>query len=222
MSLNLARSTAWEHPQTVRLFANKPPDERMVAYLSGASPASRVLDLGCAGGRNACWLARQGFDLYALDASWAMVEHTRERLRPYLGEAVLQRVLQGHMDDLGAFGCCSFDTVLAFGVLHFAQSRAEFDRTLKEITRVTKLGGRLLLSLHSPRSNLDGAVLRLTEEPSVYLRASGRKQVMLEPAQLDQWVGEWGFEPLAPTDEITTPTERGWRTTVRGQYVLTP
>ena len=36
----------------------------------------RVLDLGCAGGRNTVVLAERGFDLEALDASAAMVAKT--------------------------------------------------------------------------------------------------------------------------------------------------
>ncbi|MDR7392424.1 MAG: class I SAM-dependent methyltransferase, partial [Armatimonadota bacterium] len=81
----------WERPEVVERFASRPPDDRMVALLSDAPRATRVLDLGCAAGRNTEWLAREGFDVYACDASQAMVAYTRKRLAPWLGEAEAER-----------------------------------------------------------------------------------------------------------------------------------
>ncbi|MBO1438732.1 class I SAM-dependent methyltransferase [Meiothermus sp. CFH 77666] len=208
----------WDYPSTIRYFEQKPPDHRMVARL-GSLTQARVLDLGCAAGRNTVWLAERGLEVYALDSAEAMVAHTREHLRPYLAQPE-QRVLLGRMDSLKPFPCCFFDFVLAFGVLHFAQSLAEWEAAVREITRVLRPGGELLLSHHSPRSNLDGVPLEGTSEPHVYRRASGRQMVLLEAHVLDQRLAEWGFAPVAPTDETITPTERGWRVTVRGHYRL--
>jgi SAM-dependent methyltransferase len=212
-------SRIWSHPETIEHFAQKAPDARMIARLQSARPDTRVLDLGCAAGRNSVWLAERGLDVWALDASLAMVGYARKRLQPYFATPE-QRVINGRMDNLSAFSCCYFDFVLAFGVLHFAQSMAEWERTLKEIARVTKVGGELLVSHHSPRSNLDGQPLAATAEAHVYRRASGRCQILLEPHELDARVGQWGFVPVVPTDEVTSPTERGWRVTVRGHYRL--
>ncbi|GEM84738.1 MAG: hypothetical protein KatS3mg074_819 [Meiothermus sp.] len=212
-------SQVWDHPHTIQCFSQEAPDTRMAARLQNASPATRVLDLGCAGGHNAVWLAERGLEVYALDASRALVLHTRQRLQPYLARPE-QRVLEGQIHDLSAFPCCFFDFVLAFGVLHNAQSVAEWERTLKGITRVLKVGGEMLVSQHSPRSNLDGQALVSTSEAHVYRRASGRFQVMLEAHELDNWVGGWGFVPVLPTDEVVVPTEQGWRVTIRGHYRL--
>ncbi|MGW8282257.1 MAG: hypothetical protein ACWGON_03050, partial [Gemmatimonadota bacterium] len=44
----------WERPEVVEKFAGREPDHRLVEWLSGRDDLEglRVLDLGCAGGRN--------------------------------------------------------------------------------------------------------------------------------------------------------------------------
>ncbi|NNN00774.1 MAG: class I SAM-dependent methyltransferase [Acidimicrobiaceae bacterium] len=55
-----------------RRFAEHPwpsdPDARLVELVSPL-PAGRALDLGCGTGRNALWLARNGWDVTGVDAS---------------------------------------------------------------------------------------------------------------------------------------------------------
>jgi 2-polyprenyl-3-methyl-5-hydroxy-6-metoxy-1,4-benzoquinol methylase len=77
----------FEEPERVETFANREADTRMLDLL-GTYPnpgETRVLVLGCAGGRNTVVLAEQGFDFSALDASEAMVQKTRERVAVLIG-----------------------------------------------------------------------------------------------------------------------------------------
>ena len=73
----------WNHPDQIERFGTRPPDERLIALLRDYTQpgALRVLDLGCAGGRNTELLVRSGFDVVAVDAARGMVEKTRERVR---------------------------------------------------------------------------------------------------------------------------------------------
>ena len=105
-------ASVWETPESVARFAERDPDVRLVELLGEiASPASfRVLDLGCAAGRNTVALAERGFDFQALDGSQAMIEHTRARVAAILGEdEARRRVHRARMDDLGRFATASFD-----------------------------------------------------------------------------------------------------------------
>lgn len=86
----------------------------------------RVLDLGCAAGRNTRYLAERGIQVEAIDASGPMVAHTRERLAPVLGEqAAMECVQLGVMSDLGRYADDAFDLVVALGVMHTARSLSE-------------------------------------------------------------------------------------------------
>src|SRR5215831_233174 len=91
----------WESPESVERFAARQPDVRLGELIREYSNPSkvRVLDLGCAAGRNAFLLAERGFDVEAVDGSAAMVAKTRERLTPILGAAEAQRrVRVGRME----------------------------------------------------------------------------------------------------------------------------
>ena len=88
--------------------------------------ATRVLDIGCAGGRYTVLLAQRGFDVMAMDASQAMGAETRRRVAETVGsEEAEARVRPGRMDDLGEHRDGSFDLVVALGVYHCAASPRE-------------------------------------------------------------------------------------------------
>ena len=95
----------WESAEQVETFAARAPDRRLLALLDAFErpEATRVLDLGCAGGRNTVVLAERGFDFCAIDASLAMVNKTRQRVAATVGAIEAQRrVRVGRMEDLGA------------------------------------------------------------------------------------------------------------------------
>ena len=72
----MAAEEIWSDPERVEEFARREPDVRLQRILSDCTdpPALRVLDVGCAGGRNMRYLVEGGFDAWALDLSEAMVE----------------------------------------------------------------------------------------------------------------------------------------------------
>src|SRR4030095_13103316 len=120
----------WDSAENVERFAAREPDARLTELVreDPAPSRIRVLDLGCAAGRNAVLLADKGFDVEALDASPAMVAKTRERLARSLGAAEAERrVRVGRMDDLSPAADVTFDLVVALGLYHCAESRAEWE-----------------------------------------------------------------------------------------------
>ena len=212
----------WEDPETVERFAGREPDVDLAELIEGwpGPAATRVLDLGCAGGRNTELLARRGFDVWALDASAAMRARTRERLAEIVGvEKAEQRVLAGEMGDLTAFDDESFELVVAIGIFHNAASRAEWDRSLAEAARVLTPGGLLLVASFTPATDLTGnGMIPVPGEPHLYEGPESGRVMLFEPDELDREMARFGLLPDRPTRVVTAPYKPGRRVTNRGVY----
>lgn len=213
----------WERPEVVEQFASRAPDHRLVRLVEEyARPeAIRVLDLGCAGGRNAVLLAERGFDVWAVDASAAMVERTRERVTSILGrDRARERVRVGRMDDLSFFADESFDLVVALGVYHSAESMAEWERAVAETARVLKPRGRVLVNHFTPEVDLTGEGVRpVVGEPGVYEGLADGRGVLLEADALDAAMARHGLLPVVRSETVRVATERGRRVSVNALYV---
>ena len=215
-------SSFWESPENVERFAARDPDVRLAEMIGEYRDpsATRVLDLGCAAGRNAVLLAHNGFDVVAVDASAAMVAKTRERLASILGPAEAQRrVRVGRMDDLSWAGDSSFSLVVALGLYHCAQSRAEWDRTLSESARVLAPGGRLLVSVFTPETDLTGRGIRpVAGEPDLYEGFESGRAFLVDAAGLDREMALHGLQPLKPTYTAHPKVQTGRRASANGLY----
>jgi SAM-dependent methyltransferase len=212
----------WDDPDRVDQFAERDPDHRLIALIEEyASPGRvRVLDLGCAGGRNTELLARRGFEVWALDASAAMVGRTRARLAGVLGqEAAVERVLRGRMDDLSRWDAGTFDLVVALGVHHSASSRPEWDRAVDETARVLASGGLLLFNQFTPEVDLTGEGVRaVSGEPGVYEGFPAGRVVLMGAAELDSEWARRGLRPAVPSETVRVDLERGRRVSVNALY----
>lgn len=213
----------WERAESVEKFANRDPDLRLIELLDWVAEAAsmRVLDLGCAAGRNTVELARRGFDFQAVDGSRAMIERTMARVTALLGEPEAgRRVHLGRMDDLSAFGDAAFDLVVGLGIFHCASNRVEWDRAMDESVRVLAPGGRFLISVFTPETDLQGKGIRpVPEEPHVYSGFSSGRTFLVDAATLDAELARRGLEPAVPTKTVRVEIERGRRVVVNALYV---
>ncbi|MGD8868482.1 MAG: class I SAM-dependent methyltransferase [Gemmatimonadales bacterium] len=216
------REDFWEDPERVEEFASRPPDRRLLELLDAYDdPGSvRVLDLGCAGGRNTVVLAERGFDFQAIDASEAMVRKTRERVEFLLGrEEASCRVQLGRMEDLGRFASGSFDLVVALGIYHGAESQTGWDRTIEETVRVLVPGGQLLVASFSPRTDPKGEGLRIVPGTShTYEGTDSGPLYLLEAEEMDAGMLRHGLVPVVSTETVGVATELGHRITVNALY----
>lgn len=219
-------SPFWDSPENVERFAAREPDVRLMELVREFPDPGRVrvLDVGCAAGRNAVALAERGFAVEALDGSAAMAARTRERLALVLGaEEAARRVFVGAMDDLSAFPDGRFDLVVALGIYHCARSRAEWDRALSESARVLAPGGRLLVSVFTPETDLTGGGIRaIPGEPGVYEGFdSGGRHVLVHADELDREMARFGLVAAEPTRTARPKVETGRRVSANGLYVRT-
>lgn len=219
-------SSFWEQPEQVEKFSAREPDRRLRDLLTSCEdpPSVRVLDLGCAGGRNTELLARRGFDVWALDASEAMVAETRRRLRPVLGpEEAADRVRLGTMDDLGAFDDATFDLVVALGVYHNARGPEEWERALDETARVLDDGGLLLVATFAPGTDLTGDGLEpVAGVEHLHRGAPAGPLYLLTAGELDDAMAGRGLHPVEGTETVEVDADPGRRITVNALYEKSP
>lgn len=212
----------WDRPDIVERFTDRDPDHRLQGLMDDVEDpgAVRVLDLGCAAGRNTVYLARIGVDVHAVDASKTMLARTRERFGAVLApDEASRRVRLGVMTDLGAHDDDAFDLVVALGVLHTADCLEEWNAALSEIGRVLRRGGRALVSNFSPGSRPEGQPLpRVDGSRHAYRWRDDRPMVLMDAAEHDASFGIHGFAPAEETETVHVPLEDGFRITVNAMY----
>lgn len=107
-----------------------------VLRLVGDGPGN-ALDAGMGGGRLAQELDRRGWTVSGLDLSEQMVDLARRRL-PHRRQSLVQGDIQALPFEPG-----SFDLAVATGVLEYAN---DLRGALRELARVTRPGGRVVIS----------------------------------------------------------------------------
>lgn len=212
----------WEDPERVEQFAGREADRRLLELLDSFEEpgATRVLDLGCAGGRNTAALAERGFDVHAIDSSSSMVAKTRERVAAVLGAGEAgRRVRVGRMEDLGDFASRSFELVVALGVYHNAESEGIWERALSETARVLVADGLLLVANFTPGFAPHGEALqRVSGARHVYEGFEAGPLYLLAAEDLDAAMERHGLLPVVPTETVEAPTDSGRRVTANALY----
>lgn len=166
----------------VEHYLQKRTDFIQAHLRTGAS----VLDIGCGTGALAVRVRKAGYQVAGIDTSKGML-----------------RVLKARTPSVDAVAACSmtlpfaddrFDLVYCVAVMHHIAEETSVQRTLREMIRVTKPGGLLLVWDHNPRNP--------------YWR--------LLMARVPQDTGE---ERLIPEKEILAGLRAGGATPIRSQQL---
>jgi SAM-dependent methyltransferase len=120
-------------------------DRPAVLGLLGDVGGKRVLDAGCGPGLYAAELVARGASVVGFDQSIDMVRHARGRLGPDV--TVRQHDLDTPLDWLPDE---SFDLLVMALVIHYVHDRV---RALRELRRVLRHDGRLVLSTSHPTAD---------------------------------------------------------------------
>lgn len=135
----------------------------------------RVLDAGCGNGRIAGWLAARGADVVGIDPSPAMIAAAMSRV-------ACATFLEADVESL-PFGDHEFDAVLTVTVLQYlALSPARFSSALRELRRVLRRSGRIVLLEQVHDGGLDRGASRSYYVES--LLAAGFERVSVRPARI--------------------------------------
>lgn len=127
---------SWYHARSPGGYALRVRQQRVLELLD--QPAGKVLDVGCGPGVLARALLKSGYEFWGVDASPGMIEQCRARF----GKNDRAHFALGAATSL-PFADAFFDAVLCTGVVDYIQ---DYDSALKEMGRVTKKNGTLLVS----------------------------------------------------------------------------
>ncbi len=117
------------------------PWETVRAFLAELAPSSCVLDAGCGNGRHSILVHEAGHRLVGLDLSRKLVAIARTKVgsaKPGWVEGAIERL---------PFKDGSFDAVTAIAVLHHVRGQRQRVAVLRELVRVLRPAGRILLSV---------------------------------------------------------------------------
>ncbi len=117
--------------------------------LKGTFEASeKVLDAGCGDGRNLVYFLNNGCDVYGIDTNPDAIEAIKVLSKILAPENPTENFSVAKTEDL-PFSDGYFDLVISSAVLHFAESKAHFEKMLFEMWRVLKPGGYFFARLAS-------------------------------------------------------------------------
>ena len=104
--------------------------------------AKRIFDVGAGTGRYSVALAREGFEVTAVE----LLEHNLEILKGKLCGSEKLAAYQGNALDLSRFSDGEFDMTLVFGPMYHLYTDDDRRRALAEAVRVTRRGGFVLVA----------------------------------------------------------------------------
>ena len=110
---------------------------------------SYLLEIGCGSGRDASFMYRNKYDVFAIDGSSGMISEAKQ-CHPEL----VDRLEVIKIPDALHFEASSFDGVYSIATLMHLD-RDSVDRTIEKIAMILKPGGKFLFSVSLQRDDVD-------------------------------------------------------------------
>ena len=115
---------------------------KYIHELSNAAENNKVLEVGAGTGRYSVTLAKEGYQVDALE----FTTHNLEVMNAKIDGIDNIRTHQGTALDLSRFEAESFDMVLVLGPMYHTFTKEDKEKVLAEAIRVTKKGGYIFLA----------------------------------------------------------------------------
>lgn len=178
-------------------------------YIHRHAPiGGKILEIGAGTGRYSIALAREGFDVTALE----LVDQNLEVLRRNSAGLPNLRAHQGDALDLSRFRNDTFDTTLVLGPMYHLYDPQEVRTAIREAIRVTKKGGVLLFAFLSVYAIMGNNYLRGNFRHGMQENFGPDFQVRHFPEQLFTGYDITEFEALFaefPVEHLTTAAADG-------------
>ena len=171
-------------------------------------PGMRVLDAGCATGRNLVYLLRNGWEVFGVDESSGAVAQTRRLVTELVPHLPLDNFRVEPVDRM-SFADADFDVVLSSAVLHFARDEEHWRAMVREMWRVLKPGGIFFARLASSIGIKDQ--IELIEGRRYHL-PDGSERFLVDEAMLLSVTATLGGEFIEPVKTTVVQNMRAMTT----------
>ena len=105
-------------------------------------PDSKIIEIGAATGRYSVTLAKEGYDVTAVE----LVPANLDKLRAKLDGTEKIEAYEGNALDLSQFKDETFDITLVLGPMYHLFSATDLKKALSEAVRITKKGGHIFVA----------------------------------------------------------------------------
>lgn len=143
---------------------------KRTAFVVEHCPRGAGLDVGCGTGVLAARLAGRGWSMTGVDPSEGMLDVLRARCPEV-------RAVRGSGTEL-PFEDSTFDLVMSVAVMHHIADPGAVRRTLAEMVRVARPGGRVLHWDHNPRNPYWGRLMARVPQDTGEERLVGEQEVL--------------------------------------------
>jgi len=143
---------------------------KRTAFVLAHCPRGSGLDVGCGTGALAARLAAAGYEMVGVDPSEGMLAVLRER-------APAVRAVTAAGTSL-PFADGSFDVVISVAVMHHIADPGDVRRTLAEMVRVARPGGRVVVWDHNPRNPYWGRLMARVPQDTGDERLIGEAELL--------------------------------------------
>lgn len=178
-------------------------------YIHRHAPAGgKLLEVGAGTGRYSIALAREGFDVTALE----LLDHNLQVLRRNSADLPNLSAHQGDALDLGRFPDDAFDVTLVLGPMYHLYDPSEVHTAISEAIRVTKPAGVLIFAFLSVYAIMGNNYLRGNFRHGMQLNFTPDFQVRHFPEQLFTGYDITEFEALFAefsVEHLTTAAANG-------------
>jgi len=189
-----------ERGRPVPFFVNA-PDENLVQYFKEKwiTPGGRGLELGCGPGRNAIYLAKQGYDVDAVDASNEALQWGNERAKE---QGVSIRFICKNIFDLD-IQKIQYDVIYDSGCFHHIAPHRRIDY-VNLINQGLKPGGFFGITCFVENGNVGGSDITDWE---VYRQRSLRGGLGYTPEKLKMIFKDFQIVEIRRMKDIEQPSD---------------
>lgn len=206
----------WNDADMAAYFAAKPADPRIRDFVAAhyAHPGGlSALDLGCGGGRHSELLAESGFNVISVDPNEGMRRATQTRLA---AKGLTATIHEGEILAVPSHDE-QFDLVVTTGVLHQANTSAEYEEALSELHRVMKRGAYVCLNIFT-NAAWDPTYRTVSEDGYSVMTAEDLPMTLWPRDHFVERMYEHGFILVLDYPEEVRPENTGARAVYRANF----